>query len=76
MTFVKDYTRVSPHTNTIHMESYYTHKRAHGGASVVRLIVSWTTDHYHLSSNLGVGISEGCVIFDLASLPLEVARPI
>jgi len=26
--------------------------------------------------NLGVGISEGCFIFEFASLPLEVARPI
>ena len=33
-------------------------------------------DHCHLSWNLGVGISEGCFIFDFASLPLEVARPI
>ena len=29
-------------------------------------VVCWTTDH-------GVGISEGCFIFDFASLPLEVA---
>jgi len=29
-----------------------------------------------LYSNLGVGISEGCFIFDFASLRLEVARPI
>jgi len=36
----------------------------------------WITDHYHTCSNLGVGISEGCFIFDFASLPLEVARPI
>ena len=34
-----------------------------------------TTDHYRPCSNLGVGISEGFV-FDFASLPLEVARPI
>jgi len=27
-------------------------------------------------SNLGGGISEGCFIFDFASLPLEVPRPI
>ena len=33
---------------------------------------AWSTDHYHLSSNLGVGISEGCFIFDFASLPSEV----
>jgi len=31
---------------------------------------------YHMSSNLGMSISEGCFIFDFASLPLEVARPI
>ena len=34
------------------------------------------TDHYHPCLNLGVGISEGCFIFDFASLPLEVTRPI
>ena len=45
-------------------------------SSVVQLVARQTTDHYHLSSNLGVGISEGCFIFDFASLPLEVARPI
>ena len=39
-------------------------------------VACWTTDHYHPYSNLGVGISEGCFIFDFASLPLEVARPI
>ena len=39
-------------------------------------VVHWTTDHYHPCSNLGMGISEGCFIFDFASLPLEVAWPI
>ena len=39
-------------------------------------VACWTTDHYHLCSNLGVGISEGCFIFVFASLPLEVAWPI
>jgi len=39
-------------------------------------VVCWTTDHYHPCSNLGVGISEGCFVFDFTSLPLEVARPI
>ena len=39
-------------------------------------VACWTTDHYHPCSNLGVGISEGCFIFDFASLPLKVARPI
>ena len=39
-------------------------------------VATWTTDHYHPGSNLGVGISEGCFIFDFVSLPLGVARPI
>ena len=39
-------------------------------------VACWTTDHYNPCSNLGVGISEGCFIFDFASLPLGVARPI
>ena len=39
-------------------------------------VACWTTDHYHPCSNLGVRISEGCFIFDFASLPLEIARPI
>ena len=39
-------------------------------------VACWTTDHYHPCSNVGVGISEGCFIFDFASLFLEVARPI
>ncbi|KAK2143518.1 hypothetical protein LSH36_834g00067 [Paralvinella palmiformis] len=34
-------------------------------------VVCWTTDHYHLCSIRGLGISEGCFIFDFASLPLE-----
>jgi len=34
----------------------------------------WTRDHYHPCSNLGVGIYEGCFIFDFASLPLEVVE--
>ena len=43
----------------------------------VLLVVHWTTDHYyHLSLNLNMCISEGCFIFDFASLPLEVTRPI
>jgi len=46
------------------------------GSSEVLLVARSTTYHYHLSSNLAVGISEGCLIFDLASLPLAVARPI
>jgi len=39
-------------------------------------VACWTTAHYHPSSNLGVGIFEGCFIFNFASLPLEVVRPI
>ena len=39
-------------------------------------VACWTTDHYHPCSNLSMGISEGCFIFDFASLPLEVAQPI
>ena len=39
-------------------------------------VVCWTTDHYHPCSNLGLDVSEGCFVFDFASLPLEVARPI
>ena len=40
------------------------------------VVACWMTDHYHLCSNLSVGISESCIIFDFASLPLEVAHPI
>ena len=43
------------------------------GASVVKLVARWTKDHYH---HFRISISEGCFIFDFASLPLEVARPI
>jgi len=39
-------------------------------------VACWTTDHYHPCSNLGVGISEGCFVFDFVSLLLQVARPI
>jgi len=39
-------------------------------------ISRWITDHYHLSLNLDVGISERCLSFHFVSLPLEVARPI
>ena len=31
----------------------------------VLLVACWTTDHYRPCSNLGVGISEGCFIFDI-----------
>ena len=36
---------------------------------MVELVARWTTDHYHLSSNLGVGISEGGFFYDFASFP-------
>ena len=39
-------------------------------------VARWITDHYHPCSNLGVVIPGGCFIFELASLPLEVAQPI
>ena len=39
-------------------------------------VTCWITDHYHPCSNIAVGISEGCFIFDFAPLHLEVARPI
>ena len=39
-------------------------------------VARWVIDYYHPSSNLGVGIPEGCFIFDFALLPLEVARTI
>ena len=31
----------------------------------IYIYIYWIKDHYHLSSNLDVGISEGCFIFDL-----------
>ena len=40
------------------------------------VVVCWITDHYHPCSNLGLGKSEECFIFDFASLPLGIARPI
>ena len=61
----------------------YIYERLYAELSTVKrgrlrglAVACWTTDHYHPCSNLGVGISEGCFIFDFASLPLEVARPI
>ena len=39
-------------------------------------VACWTTYHFQPFSNLGVVISEGCFILDVASLPLKVARPI
>jgi len=39
-------------------------------------VACWITDHHHPCLKLGMGISEGCFIFDFTSLPLEVARPI
>ena len=47
-----------------------------GGRLGGQAVACWTADHYHPCSNLGVGISESCFIFDFTSLPLEVARPI
>ena len=32
--------------------------------------IAIVTDHYHQCLNLGVGISEGCFIFNFTSLPL------
>ena len=37
---------------------------------------SWDYRSLPLCSNLGAGISEGCFVFDFASLPLEIAWPI
>ena len=51
--------------------TYYFHGRLRGLA-----VACWTTDHYHPCSNLDVGISEGCFIFDFTSLPVEVAGAI
>jgi len=39
-------------------------------------VTCWIIDHYHPCSNLGVIISEGCFIFDLASLHLETSRSV
>ena len=50
--------------------------RIHTAHSLMPAVACWVTDQYHLSSNLGVGITEGCFIFDFASLPSYVARPI
>ena len=33
-------------------------------STLVYLVAHWITDHYHLSSNLGAVIYEGCFIFD------------
>ena len=52
-------------------QQFLAHIRLRGLA-----VACWTTDHYYPCSNLDVGISEGCFIFDFASLPLKVTRPI
>ena len=39
-------------------------------------LACWSTDHYHLCSNLRMGISEGCFISDFTLVPTEVAQPI
>ena len=57
------------------LAQYITHSQCLGRIRDLA-VACWTTDHYHLCSNLGLGISEGCSIFDFASLTLEVARPI
>ena len=36
-------------------------------------VACWTTDHYDACSNFGVGISEGCFIFNFASLPISLS---
>jgi len=46
-----------------------------GGGLSSLAVAYWTTNYYHPCSNLGMGISEGCFISDLASLPLKVAGP-
>ena len=48
--------------------------QSHGGHLRGLAVMCWTTDHYHLCLNLGMGISEGCFTFDFASLPLEVTQ--
>ena len=58
---------------TIHQNKVYVFKASKGrlrGLGLACLI----TDYSHPCSNPGVGISEGCFIFDFASLHLEVAR--
>ena len=45
------------------------------GAPPGLVVVYWTTDHYHLCSNLSMGISEDCFIFDFALLPLAFSLP-
>ena len=66
-----DLLRLESHTKTNDfLEEISSHGRSHGLAVAI-----WITDHYPCS-NLVVGISVGCFIFDLASLTLEVARPI
>ena len=57
---------------------YYYYIYVHHNMGRLRdlAVACWTTDHYYPGLNLGVGISEGCFIFDFASLALEVARPI
>ena len=67
------YTHTHTHTHTHimfdgHRLFFYIWQQ---GASVVQLVACWTTDHHHLSQNLGVGISEGCFIFDFASLAVR-----
>jgi len=44
-------------------------------ASVVQPVVRWITDDYQLSSNLGMGISDGCFIFNFTSFPRRLFSP-
>ena len=62
------------------MVTYYIHKITTLTPQFRRLrglaVACWITDHYHPCSNIGMGISEDCFVFNFASLPLEVARAI
>ena len=54
----------------VNIHYYANLKNKNGGASVRSIAVAcWTIYHYHPCSNLDVDISEGCFIFDFASLP-------
>ena len=71
---IKPFNRSSDENANIFV-SDYSSKETEGHHRCLA-VACWTTDHYHPCSNLGAGTSEGCFIFDVASLPLEVARPI
>ena len=59
-----------------HTEFQITLGRNYFGRLSSLAVACWITGQYHPCSNLGVGKSEGCFVFDFASLPLEVARPV